>query len=162
MTEDEKYKVISRLQLSEEPKDIAEQLNVSYASVLRLRREFNEAVTANTVDQLVDTDKLLLTSVAKELEVSHDSVQSLTRGLEGLELLNTKLQTTAVSINQKVASLIHSVDSLSELETASEIICKLQTAFLNKNLTQVNVQNNFSEDSSKPKYAQYLSDTPVD
>ena len=118
-----------------------------------------EAVIAGTVDSLVDSDKLLLTSVGKELHMEEE-VKTLTTGLDGLENLSSELQRTALNINIRINSLVLSATDLSELSVAADTLCNLQSAFLNKNMTQVNVQNNFGGEAATPKYAQYLSDVP--
>ena len=157
MTEDEKYKVIARLQNKEEPQAIAEILDLSYAGVLRFKKQYEQSLLNGTVDKLVDVDRMVLSTVGDQLGVD---TTELTKGLDGLDKLSLSLQTTAASINTKINSLMLSCDTMSELEIAADILCKLQTAFLNKNLTQVNVQNNYT-DQSTPKYAQYLSDVPA-
>jgi len=164
MNDSQKYKVISLLQQNVEPKDIAEELDISYSAILRLRREFKEAKTNNTIDQLLDVDKVILSEVDDKLASLSDlgvNTKSLTNGVEGLETLGVQFQQTATLINTQVKSLIMSIDHMSELEIAADILCKLQTAFLNKNMTQVNVQNNFGSDGS-PKYTQFLGDKPSD
>lgn len=163
MTENDKYKVISLLQNNVTPRDIVEQVDVSYSMVLRLKREYENAKLNNTLDQLIDTDKLLLAKIDDELSSVANmkgSVAALTKGLDGLERLSDELQKTALNINTRVNSLILSIETMSELEIAADILCKMQTAFLNKNMTQVNVQNNFGNDT--PKYSQFLGDKPSD
>lgn len=163
MTDNEKYKVIALLQNQVIPKDIADETGVSYGAVLKLKREYEQAVMNNTLDQLINTDKLLLAKVGEEISSvveADEAVTKLTKGLDGLERLSEDLQKTALNINTRVNSLILSIDHLSELEIAADILCKLQTSFLNKNLTQVNVQNNYGGDT--PKYTQFLSDKVQD
>jgi len=157
MTENEKYEVIARFQTAMSAQEIATELDLSYGGVLKLRREYNEAVTNNTVSSLVDTERVLLTKVGEELGLP-EAAESLTAGIAGLDHLSDSLQRTAMALNIRVNSLMLSVTTLSELEHAAEILCKLQTAFVNKNLTQVNVQNNFAGDT--PKYTQFLGDKP--
>jgi len=138
---------------------ISEELDIAYGAVLRVEKEFNQAKLNGTLDQLVNVDDLVVKSAAGVLEV--DSV-SLTKGLQGIDKLSVDLQVTAGQINTKVRSLIMSCDHLSELETAADILCALNTAFVNSNSATVNVQNNFGgENNASSRYAGYLSDTPV-
>ena len=165
MDDMKKYKVISMLQQDLQPKEIAADLDVSYGTVLKLRREFEEAKANNTIDQLINMDKLVLTEVEDKLNnlpQAQEAVLDLAKGLNGLEQLSEEFQNTANTINTRVRSLLMSIDHMSELEIATDILCKLQTAFVNKNMTQVNVQNNFGGDSSTPKYTQFLGDKPSD
>lgn len=162
MDDKQKYKVISLLQQELQPKDIAADLNLSYGSVLKLKRQYEEAKVNNTVGQLINMDKLVLEEVKEKLSdlpEAKEAVLELAKGMNGLEELSESFQQTAQTINTRVRSLIMSVDHISELEIAADILCKLQTSFINKNMTQVNVQNNFGNDGT-PKYSQFLSDKP--
>lgn len=161
-----KYKVISLLQADVPAKDIAEDLNLSYGAVLKLRRDFEQAKMNNTIDELLGADELLLIEAGKQIQavpeyasVVQDEITKLTDKLQGLEHLSDELQQTALLINTRARSLILSIDHVSELEVITEILCKLQTSFVNKNMTQVNVQNNFGNDGA-PKYTQFLGDKP--
>jgi hypothetical protein len=164
MDDTQKYRVISKLQKDMAPKDIADELNVSYGGVLKLKREFEEAKVNGTIDALLNTDKLILTEVEEKLSdlpTVKAEINELAKGVAGLEHLSEELQQTALIINTRVRSLLLSIDHLSELEIAADVLCKLQSAFLNKNMTQVNVQNNYGDNES-PKYNQFLSDRPQD
>ncbi len=159
-----KYKVISLLQQEMQPKDIAEDLDVSYGAVLKLRRDYEDAKLNNTMDKILNVDKLVFEEVAEKLDdlpLAKEAVVELVDGIKGIEKLSINLQATADIINTRVRSLIMSVDHISELEIAADILCKLQTSFINKNMTQVNVQNNFG-DTGTPKYTQFLGDKPSD
>lgn len=162
MEEKQKYEAIARIQRKEDAKDIADEVGISYGSVLKLRREFEQAIVNNTLEQLVDTDKLLITEVGDRLAIDDEAVGELVDKIKGLELLDEELQKTALIINTRVRSLLLSIEDMSELESATDILCKLQSTFLNKKLTQVNVQNNYGKESETPKYNQFLSDVPKD
>jgi hypothetical protein len=164
MDDSKKYQALSLIQANREPKDIAEELDVSYGGVLKLKRNFKDAVANGTVDQLFDMDRLLLAKVGEEISTVADAetaVTTLTQGLDGLERLSTDFQKTALHISTRVSALIHNTDLLGELEIAAKILCDLQSAFLNKNSIQMNVQNNFGGEGSTPKYSQFLSDDVV-
>lgn len=165
MDNTEKYKVISMLQNEHTPKEIADDLRVSYGSVLKLRREFEEAKVNGTIDTLLDTNKLVMDTVAEQLNdlpTVEDAVEEITKGLSGLDRLNDEFQATALIINTRARSLLLSMDHVSELEVVTDILCKLQSAFLNKSTTQVNIQNNLGGESATPKYTQFLGDKPSD
>ena len=164
MDDTQKYKVISKLQRDIPAKDIASELNVSYGGVLKLKREFDEARVNGTVDALINSQNVILDRVEEQLSdlpAVKAEIAELAKGVAGLEHLSEELQQTALIINTRVRSLLLSIDHLSELEIAADVLCKLQTAFLNKNMTQVNVQNNYGDNDS-PKYNQFLSDRPQD
>lgn len=160
MTEDDKYRVIAALEDTDKPaREIADDLDVSYGAVLKLKREYDTAKVNNTIDQLIDVDRLLLVKAGQQIDKLPNvdkAVTNLTQGLDGLDRLSNELQKTAIALNQKVNSLMLSVTDLAELELASNILCALQTAFLNKQQTQVNIQNNMGT----PQYSQFLGDVP--
>ena len=152
-----KYKVISQLEAGLQPRDIAEDTGASYSSVLRLKNQFEQAKLNGTVSQLIDSDKLLIEQVGEELSLNN--IDKVTKGLDGLEQLSTEFQKTALALNTQVKSLLLSAEHPSELQVFADILCQLQTSFINKNMTQVNVQNNFGN-SDAPKYTKFLSDKP--
>lgn len=155
-----KYKVLSLLQQPDlSARMISEELDITYGSVLRLEKEFNEHKLNGTLQELINVDDFVAADAADALGV--DQV-SLTKGLQGLEKLSTDFQVTASQINTRVRSLIMSCDHLSELETAADILCSLNTAFVNTNSTQVNIQNNLGgENNASSRYSGYLSDVPA-
>lgn len=164
MDDQQKYHVISRLQNHEPAKEIAEELDISYGAVLKLRRDYEQAKANGAVDTLVNMDNVIIKEVTTKLAdrgISEEAVEEFTEKLQGLDHLSTALQQTAQNINQRANSLLLSVEHVSELEIITDILCKLQTSFINKNMTQVNVQNNYS-DNTTPKYNQFLGDTPSD
>ena len=154
-----KYKVISQLEVGVQPRDIAEDTGASYSSVLRVKNQFEQAKLNGTVSQLIDSDKLIIEQVGEQLGV--DNVEKITKGLDGLEQLSTELQKTALALNSQVRSFLLSAEHPSELQVFADIICQLQSSFINKNMTQVNVQNNFGN-SDAPKYTKFLGDKPGD
>lgn len=160
MEDKTKYKIISLIDAGLEAKDIADELDVSYSSVLRLRTQYKEAKLNNDVASLVDVDKLLIQQTADQLSIDGEVVEEVTKGLSGLEVLSTELQTTASALNNKVRSLLVNAEHPSELKLYAEILCDLQTSFVNKNMTQVNVQNNFGDNGQASRYSQYLGDKP--
>jgi len=164
MDDMQKYQVMSLLQQEVVPKDIAENLNVSYGAVLKLRRQFDEARTNGTIDALINTKRLILDKVESELEVlpnATDAIAEITKGLKGIEHLSEEFQETAMIMNGRIRQMLTVIEDINELEVATDILCKLQTAFVNKQMTNVNVQNNFGTDTT-PKYSQFLSDKPND
>lgn len=159
MDDKQKYKVINLLELGHSPKDIAENLNVSVSTVYTIKRDLSEAKMNGTISQLVDAEKLLLEQVGEELSLRPEDVAKVTKGVSGLEVLAEELQRTALQMNVRIRSLLLSVEHPSELETYANILCNLQTSFVNKNMTQVNIQNNIGSGDA-PKYSKFLGDKP--
>lgn len=158
MEDRDKYKVFSLLEAGQIPRDISDETGISYASVLRLSKQFKEAKQNGTLNTLLDTDKVLIEHLGEELSLV-ETADGLSKGLDGLERLSADLQKTAININSRINSLVLSVEHPSELQVYADILCNLQKAFVNTNAVQVNVQNNIGGDNA-PKYTRFLSDKP--
>lgn len=164
MTDNEKYKVLGLLQSEMKPSEIAEELNVSYGGVLKIKREYEKSILDGTVDKLINSDRVIIDSISEEMsltlgaDLAHDAAKNLTKGLKGLDLLQEELQRTAININNQVNKMIANADSIAELSTAADIVCSLNTSFLSKQITQVNIQNNLN--GEQPKYDNFLGDKP--
>jgi hypothetical protein len=164
-----KYNIINDLINGAAPKDIAKEHDVAYPTVLRYKREFEAAKLEGNVDQLLDIDDVVLSEVMATVEAQapevlregvNGAVAELASGLQGLERLQTEFQTTASYLNTRIRSLAMSVEHISELNVLTDSLCALQSAFFNKNATQVNIQNNYDESGNK--YANFLSDKVAD
>ena len=160
MIDDKKHEVFTRLLKEQEPRAIADELDVSYTGVLRLKKELSAAKLAGNLDAVMDVDRSIIEEAAASLDLDPTRATDLAKGLDGLENLNTSLQATAMQITTRVNSLILSTEHISELEACADIICALQTAFLGKPGVQLNIQNNMGGGNGTPKYNQFLSDTP--
>lgn len=160
MSEQENIKQAAMGQLANfiEPEVIANDLNIPLSRVKRYSRELKEAQAAGAVDELLT------------LGVDHIDPATLTEqtkdvldGVKGLERLQLATQQTAMVINNKVKILASSVDSAGELETLTACLCRLQDAFFNNNKApQLNIQNNFGQETGQATYGNFLSDKPAD
>lgn len=158
-----KYKIISRLLNEEKATVIAEDLDVPYSTVIRLNRELKEAQASGDVAAIMDVDAGVLATLADEIRaetpdgVLDDTVATIKATKTALDVLQVDLQVAAKIIVDRAKHMSMSVESVGEIESLAETLCKLQNAFFNKNLTQVNVQNNYGTES---KYGSMLSDAP--
>ena len=157
MTEQEKYETITLFQRRMPPKEIATQVNLPYGTVLKLKRDYEETLRENTVSQLVNMDEVILNQATDLL--GEEQNETLVEAVSGLQVLNRNLQNTAIAMTAQVKSHLLSVEHVTELETLTDVLCKLQNAFFNKNTTQVNVQNNFTSDADT-SYSNFLGDKP--
>lgn len=159
------YTAIARLEAGVQPQTVAEQLDVSYATVLRWRREYEAARDANTLDQLLDLDKLILASAAANieapLELKEKAVEEFGKKLDNLALLRESTQACAMYLVQQIKSHASRVDHISELTELTDSLCAIQNAFFNQNKTQVNIQNNLGA-PGQSKYGTFLSDVPAE
>tara|TARA_R110000824_G_C15233132_1_gene679088 strand:- start:3983 stop:4489 length:507 start_codon:yes stop_codon:yes gene_type:complete len=168
MSDQTKYEVVSRILNKMEPKDISAELDMSYGKVLRIKREYEDAVKAGTVSAFIDIDAVVLDQALAV--VAADTPEGLLPEVDGAikELKQTKSATdklseelllTAGHLNTRIRSLALSIEHVSELEGLTGALCQLQVAFFNSNSTQVNVQNNFGDaGATKSTYGEFLSD----
>ena len=157
--------ILAQIAAKIEPKIIAAELSVSYATVLRYKKEFDKAKLDNTLNDLLDfanADELNTVIAAmhdNDPLLQATDATTLSNGVQGLQRLDEELQRTALHINQKLRSLSLSTDSIGDLKVITDSVCALHTAFINSNKTQINVQQNFGADG-EPKYGEFLSDKP--
>ena len=160
-----KYEVLTKLQNGASISTLAEQYGISQAKILRWKREFKEAVENNDLNSILDVDRVVLGQLVDQVkenaltEEVGQAADKVLNGVDGLNKLSVELQTTASILNQRIKSLALSIESISELQMLTECLCSLQSSFFNKNLTQVNVQNNYGDNDNT--YSSFLSDKPA-
>lgn len=153
-----KYKAIAKFSQDEDPKVIAADLEVSYTKILRWRREYEEAVANNTINELLDNSEEALALVSSTL-VTEMPEAEIVKGVTGLERLNSELQATAFALNNRIRLEAMKVEHMSELKDLTDCLCKIQDSFFNSKAVSVNVQNNYQAEGS-PAYGEFLSDVP--
>ena len=143
--------VVNELQLGQlTPKQIAERFDIPYSKVIRIQAMYKEAVNNNTVEEFLQTERLVMDRAAELLASELPSITqevaaakaSLDKKLTIMEQLNDDLATTATIANNKLRTFISSAGTAGELSTLVDSLCILRNAFFNKNITQVNIQNN--------------------
>lgn len=159
------YAALSRLDNGENPQEVADSLNVSYATVLRWYREYKAAREKGELDKLLDMDKLIIAETVAGIEapamLKEEALANFTDKLNGLELLRESLNSAALYLVNRIKSRAGTIEHTSELIELTNGLCAIQNAFFNSNKTQVNVQNNYTQPGEQ-KYGAYLSDTPVE
>ncbi len=163
-----KYDVVSKLINGVAPKDISTELEVPYTKVLRIKREYEDALANNTVSAFIDMDKVMMddlmdkavASVPAELQdEANEAVANIKAAKTALDMLSDDMLITAKTITTRIKSMVPNVEHISELEGLTSALCDLQTAFFNSNKTQVNVQNNYGDaGSTQSAYGEYLND----
>lgn len=161
-----KYQALVRLFDGEQPKAIAADLDISYATVLRYKRELSTAQDEGKVNSLLANEEGVLQNMASQaLADLPDELQegalieatAVIDGVIGLQRLEADLQQTASKINCRIRLMCGTAEQVSELVDLTDALCKLQNAFFGKG-TQVLIQNNVNGGSES--YGQFLSDTP--
>lgn len=164
---DSKFKAIGLLVEGMKPADIAKALDMSLSTVLRYQRDFEIAKSNGTLLELLDMDKLAFGEVKDKLVSSvpdgmkqtvETKMGKVSRVLDLMDTFQSDLVGSASVLNTRIKVMALSVESSSELLTLVECVSKLQNAFFNKPVTQVNVQNNLGGES---KYGNLLSDKPA-
>jgi hypothetical protein len=163
----EHYQIIASLEAGEFPDDIAARLNVTKVKVLRTKSRYDKAILEGTLDQLVDIDRLVLTNAgvaAKQQmpsvgEAVDGVVSQMSDGLDRLRKLDDQLIATALFANTRIRTMMSTAEYTTDLETLVNSLCRLRESFFNKNVTQVNIQNNLSN-SGAAAYGDFLSDKP--
>lgn len=157
-------KVIAELQMNRTTPEIAASLGITLAKVTRIKNKYEEAVRTNTVEQLLKVDELLINAATDQLK------HELAPLSENIDAVATKVKTsahlldaldgdmikTAEIANNKLRILISASDSAAELVMLIDGLTALRNSFFNKNVTQVNIQNNLGQ---VPDY-DFSSDAP--
>ena len=167
MTSDDdiKLKVLGRMQLDSSPanlRTISTELKLPYSKLIKWRKELKEATDAGDISSLVDADQLLIHRVAEDVkndlkdlaptegEFIEAAVDDVVDGIDSYKVLNTRLQTTALVLAQKIDNMADIAVTAKDVIVLVDALAKLQLAFFNKSVTNVNVlnqQNSYTADS---------------
>lgn len=143
-------RVINELQLNTPSPEIAAKFDISLTKVTRIKNKYETAVRNNTVDQLLALDQVLINTTTDKLKTelsafseNLDEIAEAAKNKGGqLATLDESLITTANIANNKLRIMISSADTAGELLILIEGLTELRNSFFNKNVTQVNIQNN--------------------
>lgn len=166
LSESERFNILADLASGITPQEIEAKRDVSYATVLRLKRDFETAVANNTLDQLLDFNEAARLKLMEQvIESTPESLRAATaaalkdtaKSLDMADALKVNLQASANKLCERLNMIMGRAETASDLLIAAEALSMLQNAFFNKNMTQVNVQNNYGHQA----YDGFLSDTPA-
>lgn len=167
MNEEIRLKAFGFLQVDSSPsrlRELVKELDVPYSTLLKWRKELNAATKEGNVFSLINADQLMLHRVAEESrlelkklapeegELIEAEVNDVINGVEGLQVLNKQLQTTAIKLARRVDSLTASTVYGKDIAILVDALTKLQIAFFNKTTNTINVQNNTYGDDSISKF----------
>ena len=163
--EHDKYRALHLLTENVAPKEIAETLDMSYAGVLKLKKSYEDAKDNGNLKDLLNYPEVILEEIIGIAKATSPvpidaEVDLIKDGIKGAQLLQDDLQKTALYMSSRIRSLAGSTESTGEFCDLTESLCKLQTAFFNSNTTQVNIQNNVSQEGTQQKYGGLLDDRP--
>lgn len=162
-----KYQVVSSLVNGLEPKAIALELDVPYTKVLRIKREYEQAVANDELASFIDMDKVvmgqLLDGITEqapvELQEAVDgAVTQIKEAKTILDALNDDMVVTAKQLTTRIKSMSATIEHVSELEGLVSALATLNDSFFKDSRTQVNIQNNMGGESPAAAYGEFLSD----
>lgn len=142
--------VLAHLKNGKKPVDISEAMDVSYSTVIKLKKDLKEAEDRNAVLELFKLDKtaldLLLEAVKKQMmpisdafemgELVDDALDGIKGEVEAGKLLSEDFQDTAGTLANRIKMCALANGSQADtLLVLAEALCKLQTAFFSSNNT---------------------------
>lgn len=163
-----KYQALVRLHEGEEPKSIANDLDISYGTVIRYNKELREAHASNKVNALFAAEQGVLENMAEQAiadlpvdlqQAAMIEAETVINGVAGLDRLEGDLQRTATVINTRIRIMTGTAESVGDVVELADALCKLQNAFFGKG-TQILVQQNNNNGGSET-YGEFLSDVPT-
>lgn len=158
-SDDQKYNALQLLHQEKSNTEVAKELGIPIATIVRWGKELKEAKLNGGIDSLVDMDRVVLGELVEQLPDDLKAAgNELVAKTDSLQRLSVELHNTAKHLTTRVKVLAATADSSSELIALSEVLCNMQNAFFNSNTTQVNVQNNYGQSS----YSEFLSDAPAE
>lgn len=167
---DVKYNVVSRLLNNESPVDIATALEVPYTKVLRIKREYEQAVANDTLHAFINMDQVFMDQLTAQMidncpidlqDSAVDAVVKIKEAKTILDALSEDMVITAKALTTRIKSMSATIEHVSELEGLASALANLNKAFFQDSRTQVNVQNNYGGESPAAAYGAFLSDKPT-
>lgn len=165
LTTEQKRTLVNLIEQDElSAKQMADEINAGYSTVLSFRSEYKEAKVNGELKKVLNMPETVIQELAENIDyLPKDEVKRVVEEVNGLKKLEGALQTTALEANKKLMRAIQQSTEVSELSILVEILSTLQNSFFNKNIVQVAVQNNFGEhnDDGQNRYSNYLDSTPT-
>ena len=153
--ESRKLEALGRIKAGAKLADLVVDMGIKYPVLLKWRKELQNAEANGEMASIVDVDAVVVHRIAEE--VKHDlvalsedeenitaitgEVESATQAIDGLQLLNTKVQTTALKLADKIDGLTFSALEAKDVLTLVDALTKLQVAFFNKGGTNIQINN---------------------
>ncbi len=162
-----RYHALYYLAESMPPRQVADMVGISYSTALRYKKEYDDALEANTIKELLDFPAAVLEEFAQMIKADapvtiDGETQAIVDGVKGMQVLQDDFQLTATLLSRRVRTLVMSVETPDDLLTLTECLAKLQNAFFNSNTVQIAVQQNNvgSAPDQRKNYGAFLNDRP--
>jgi len=155
-SDEDKLKILAKMQIDSSPaalRTISEEMKVPYTRLIKLRKELEQATEDGDISTLVNADAIVVHRVAEEVrqdlkdlapaegELISADVDKVVDGIEGLTVLSTRLQTTALTLASKINNLADTAVDSKDILILVESLSKIQMAFFNKNITDIKILN---------------------
>ena len=146
-----KLKALGLINSGEPLHDISEQLDVTYPTLLKWKRDLAIGIKEKNLTSLIDIDETVVHEVADKIaaelialdpsqsESIEGELLSVTTGIDGYQALSCELQRVAGKLAKKISAFSDNVTEVQELESLVTSLSKLQEAFFNKNQTNIAV-----------------------
>lgn len=131
------------------------ELGVPYPKLLKWKKELKAAEENGTVAELVDVDALVVHEVAEtlkqelqdlatdeqDIKTIEGEVETAVKAIDGYQVLNAKVQATALKLANKIDALSFSATEAKDVSLLVDALTKIQIAFFNKTGTYVQINN---------------------
>lgn len=151
---------LANLKQGKKPKEVAEEVNISYSQALKLSKQLVEAERRDAVLDLFDVEEAVLHQVLEAVksnssiaelipqDVLEGEVEQLSKGLKGLSALETEMQNTAATLVGRINLVAATTTNADTISILAESLSKLNTSFFAKG-SNVQVNNFNSGDFEK-------------
>ena len=127
--------------------EIVLDLGVEYPKLLKWKKELKAAKEDGTIHQLLNVGTVALETAAEQvrhdledlgandddLEAIEGELESTLAGVEGLNKLSDKVQSTAMKLTKRISGMAHTENlEVKELSLLVDSLAKIQTAFFSK------------------------------
>lgn len=158
LSQQDKLIALGYLYQGKSPRDVEEALpNVSYAQALRLKKELQQAIDTNTLQELFDLEEAALenlldqvklnleTSAAVltgDVEVLEDAIGEVKHRIDSSKLLEAELANASRQVAIKISEMALITRSPDTLLLLADALSKMQTAFFKNTSVQIAQINN--------------------
>lgn len=150
-----KLKAFGKIKAGEKLSNLVMELGVKYPTLLKWKKELKAAEENGTVAELVDVDALVvheaaeiikqelqeLTTDEQSIKTIEGEVESAVKAIDGYQVLNAKVQATALKLANKIDALSFSATEAKDVSLLVDALTKIQIAFFNKTGTYVQINN---------------------
>jgi hypothetical protein len=156
-----KMEIFARIEAKDEIRDMVGDYGIPYPKLLQLKKEYQDKKREGTLLDAATIDNMIIdrisNEVSKEATIQYpecedtiaDAAGEFKKGVDGLKLLDTNLQNTAIKLVTRINSLTYGNLEPSEIQKLSAALTNIQNAFFNKPTTNINLNTQINNSSSE-------------